>query len=125
MREKFIYYVYVDIHNFIRFNDQFGHELGDYAIEQLEQHFEYLNASGLKRLGGDKWRFVLTLNPDDIRSELKELKYWARTMLHLTLNIVLVRDEERRDKDALYLLDVATQSGGGLVLTLPYKDGEN
>jgi hypothetical protein len=112
--------VYVDIHQFINYNNRFGHESGDRVVSDLESYIDNtinvdnVQVEDFKRIAGNLWFF--TMSYDGYVNILRDFMLYADNTLRVKLNIV-VDYKEGRGNIARHLLRVATLSGGNLLLT--------
>ena len=133
------YFVQVDVHNFIFFNDKFGHERGDNYLAELENRITTMcyyekydsydnevTVLDVKRIGGNRFTFTLT-GVNGKKEVLTDLSNWSMRNWFQPINIAAcpIHRIATREADTDELIKVAINSGGNLILYSPFREGDN
>ena len=117
IKEELYQIVYVDIHQFNKYNDEHGHVKGDKLIDELMEYIESQETRNLKRISGNKFTFEVYY---DVQKEVCDaITGFGVFHLKVGLNFAVGYASEDRKDELMYLLKVASNSGGYLTLRLP------
>ncbi len=108
-----VYFATVDINDFKKLNDRFGHDYGDLVLKQLVKHFLHSFSANehLIRMGGDEFailmtstnpRQILTQAADELRTDPLLFSASSETQVSLSIGIMQINCQQNISLEQTY-----------------------